>query len=163
LFAIEAHSAGGVAAGGALNRRPAAFGAALLEAPFVDLLSAMADPSLPLTQHEYEEWGHPESDLGFARLRAACAYTNCRPAAARYPPTMLTCSQSDRRVPFSGPLKFAARLRAAQAAGGGGGGGVLVAADVHEGHAAGERQRYEVKAQQYAFLLAAMRPRLGRA
>jgi protease II len=164
LFALEARSAGGVAAGAALRRRPAAFGAALLEAPFLDVLSAMCDPSLPLTQHEYEEWGDPATEAGFRRLRQTCPYAGLRPGAPYYPPMLLTCAQSDRRVPFWGPLKFAARVRAAAAgrAGGGGGGGggeVLVSVDAHEGHWAGERERHEVKAAQYAFLLAAMRGR----
>lgn len=59
MVALEAHSAGGLAAGALLNRRPNALGAALLEAPFVDVLSAMCQPDLPLTRHEYEEFGDP--------------------------------------------------------------------------------------------------------
>lgn len=35
------------------------FGAAVLRVPFVDALTALCDPELPLTQHEYEEWGDP--------------------------------------------------------------------------------------------------------
>lgn len=31
--------------------------------PFVDVLSTMSDPSLPLTVIEYEEWGNPGADL----------------------------------------------------------------------------------------------------
>lgn len=27
--------------------------------PFLDILTAMLDPSLPLTAQEYEEWGDP--------------------------------------------------------------------------------------------------------
>ena len=61
LVAVEAHSAGGLAAGALLNRRAGALGAALLEAPFVDALSAMSQPGLPLTVHEYEEWGDPSA------------------------------------------------------------------------------------------------------
>jgi protease II len=59
LVALQAHSAGGVAAGALLNRRAADVGAALLEAPFLDVLSAMCRPELPLTVAEYEEWGDP--------------------------------------------------------------------------------------------------------
>ena len=69
LVALEAHSAGGLTAGALLNRRPGDLGAALLEAPFVDVLSAMSDPSLPLTVHEYEEWGDPRQPEAFERVR----------------------------------------------------------------------------------------------
>ena len=43
--------------------------AALLEAPFVDVLTAMCDPGLPLTMHEYEEWGNPEKTQAFEWVR----------------------------------------------------------------------------------------------
>lgn len=37
--------------------------AAILDVPFVDVLSTMSDPSLPLTVIEYEEWGNPGADV----------------------------------------------------------------------------------------------------
>lgn len=70
LVALEAHSAGGLTAGALLNRRAADVGAALLEAPFVDVLTAMSDASLPLTVHEYEEWGDPRQADAFERASA---------------------------------------------------------------------------------------------
>lgn len=39
--ALHAFSAGGLTAAAALNRRPELFGAAVLRAPFVDVLTAM--------------------------------------------------------------------------------------------------------------------------
>lgn len=36
--------------------------AAILDVPFVDVLSTMQDPSLPLTVAEYDEWGDPSAD-----------------------------------------------------------------------------------------------------
>lgn len=45
--------------GAALNTRPDLFGAAVLRNAFLDLCSIMSDPHLPLTVHEYEEWGDP--------------------------------------------------------------------------------------------------------
>jgi oligopeptidase B len=61
-------SAGGVLLGTALNQRPSAFGAAVLRAPFVDLLTTMSDPELPMTVHEYDEWGDPGSAEGFEQV-----------------------------------------------------------------------------------------------
>ncbi len=68
-LALEALSAGGLTAGALLNRRPGSVSAALLEAPFVDVLTAMCDPGLPLTMHEYEEWGDPRDPQVFEQVR----------------------------------------------------------------------------------------------
>lgn len=84
------------------------------------------------------------------QLRRLCPYQSLHPAA--YPPTLLTCSQSDGRVPFWGPLKFAARLRGAQR----GAAPVLLLPDAHEGHFAAEAERLRLKALHYAFLLKAL-------
>lgn len=42
-----------------LHRRPHDLLAAVLRAPFVDFLNSMTRPELPLTVHEYGEWGDP--------------------------------------------------------------------------------------------------------
>jgi oligopeptidase B len=34
----------------------------ILRVPFVDVLSSMTDPTLPLTVHEYDEWGNPAEE-----------------------------------------------------------------------------------------------------
>lgn len=98
----------------------------------------------------------------------------------RYPPTLLTCSQADVRVPFWGPLKYVARLRAATAPaddeataqrGSGAarqqqgqrrrrGGPILLLPDAQAGHFVHERDLAETKAEQYAFLVAAVEGRL---
>lgn len=67
-IALEALSAGGVTAGAFLNHNPSGVGAALLEAPFVDVLTAMCRPDLPLTMHEYEEWGDPSAPGDFEQV-----------------------------------------------------------------------------------------------
>lgn len=51
--------AGALPAAHALNKVPEAFAAALLRRPFVTILNSMTDPSLPMTVHEYDEWGDP--------------------------------------------------------------------------------------------------------
>ncbi|KAF8820871.1 putative Prolyl endopeptidase-like [Cardiosporidium cionae] len=62
-IAAKAHSAGGLLFGWLLNNHPELISCLILEAPFVDTLSAMLDPSLSLTIHEYDEWGRPEMEL----------------------------------------------------------------------------------------------------
>lgn len=90
---------------------------------------------------------------------------------APYPPTLLTCSQADLRVPYWGPLKHAARLRAAaaqHASGSGSSNGsgrqqhgpILLLPDGQAGHFVHERDLYTTKAEQYAFLLEAVEGRL---
>lgn len=59
LVAAEGFSAGALLAAHVLNKVPAALAAALLRRPFVTILNTMTDPTLPLTAHEYAEWGDP--------------------------------------------------------------------------------------------------------
>lgn len=54
----------------AMNKVPGVFAAALLRRPFVTLLNSMTDPSLPMTAHEYDEWGDP-GDADVVRLLAS--------------------------------------------------------------------------------------------
>jgi protease II len=77
---LEAHSAGGVAAGALLVHRPQDVGAALLEAPFVDVLSAMVRPELPLTLHEYEEWGDPQCAMQARQASVTSLSVCCKQA-----------------------------------------------------------------------------------
>ena len=39
--------------------RPDLLRAMVLRSPFLDVLTSMIQPNLPLTIHEYEEWGDP--------------------------------------------------------------------------------------------------------
>lgn len=61
MMAAHGSSAGGIMVGQAVNIMPELFKAVVLEVPFVDPLSVMLDPSLPLTIPEREEWGDPIS------------------------------------------------------------------------------------------------------
>ena len=96
------------------------------------------------------------------QIQRLCPYHNA-PAAASLPPVLLTCSQQDMRVPFWGPLKYAARLRAAAAAGAQQPGAaasrqgpILLLPDGQTGHFVHERDLLHTSAQQYAFLVGAV-------
>ncbi len=107
----EGGSAGGLLVGAALNQAPEVFGGAVTSVPFVDSLTSMLDPSLPLTVTEYEEWGNPTADPeAYAAMAAYAPYDNV--IAQDYPPILAETSLHDTRVLFTEPAKWIARLRA---------------------------------------------------
>ena len=58
VLSIEGRSAGGLLMGAVINLRPGLFRACLAGVPFVDVMTTMCDPSIPLTIEEWEEWGN---------------------------------------------------------------------------------------------------------
>jgi oligopeptidase B len=59
--------------------RPELFQAAVLSVPFVDMVTAMTDQALPLTVHEYDEWGDPNVDEVFSYMLDYDPYHNLKP------------------------------------------------------------------------------------
>lgn len=56
----------------------------------------MRDSSLPLTVHEFDEWGDPSSSAeAEAVIRSYCPYENVREHA--YPALLVTASVNDNR------------------------------------------------------------------
>lgn len=115
LLCLKGASAGGLTLGALLNspRDVQLLAAAILEVPFVDVLTGMLDPALPLTVHEFAEWGDPRQDVHAENLRLLSPYENL--GSHPYPPLYLSCAMEDARVPPWMPLKLAARLRARSA------------------------------------------------
>ena len=56
--------------GAVANLRPDLFAAMIAEVPFVDIVTTMLDPELPLTVTEWEEWGAPRDPAAYARMKA---------------------------------------------------------------------------------------------
>ncbi|KAF9105107.1 hypothetical protein BGX29_000677 [Mortierella sp. GBA35] len=52
-------SAGGLLMGAVCNMRPDLFRAMIMSVPFLDPMTTMLDPEIPLTKVEYLEWGNP--------------------------------------------------------------------------------------------------------
>jgi oligopeptidase B len=104
-------SAGGLLMGAVANLAPDLFAGIVAQVPFVDALTTILDPSLPLTVIEWEEWGDPLHDPdAYAYLKSYTPYENVR--ARPYPAIYSLTSINDTRVLFVEPAKWTALLRA---------------------------------------------------
>ena len=109
----EGRSAGGLLMGAVTNAAPDRFRAILAGVPFVDALTTILDPTLPLTVGEWEEWGNPlTSRAVFDAMSRYTPYENV-PNGALLPAVMATTSVNDTRVEFVEPTKWVQRLREA--------------------------------------------------
>lgn len=109
-LAAEGRSAGGLLMGAVANLSPETFRAIIAGVPFVDALTTILDPSLPLTVGEWEEWGDPLHDPAvYAYMKQYSPYENIR--AVEYPAIFASTSLNDTRVFFNEPAKWVARLR----------------------------------------------------
>lgn len=106
----EGRSAGGLLMGAVANLAPERFRAIIAGVPFVDALTTILDPSLPLTVGEWEEWGNPVASAEVYRyMKEYTPYENIR--AEQYPAIFASTSLNDTRVFFNEPAKWVVRLR----------------------------------------------------
>ncbi len=103
-------SAGGLLAGAVFSQRPDRWRAIVAEVPFVDVLTTMLDPSIPLTVIEWDEWGNPSRPAEYAWMAGYSPYDNLPPAGGR-PDLLVTGAVHDARVMVWEPAKWAAALR----------------------------------------------------
>ena len=130
-------SAGGLLVGAAVNIAPDAFGGVVAQVPFVDALTSILDPSLPLTVTEWEEWGDPLHDPEvYHYMKSYSPYENIDPDAV-YPPILAVTSLNDTRVLYREPAKWIARLQAEAK-----GGPFLLKTEMVAGHG-GRSGRYD--------------------
>jgi len=108
-------SAGGLLQGAVFAMAPWRWRAVIAEVPFVDCVTTMSDPAIPLTINEWDEWGDPRDDPAMrAYLRSYSPYDNVPPFP--WPDLLVTGSVHDSRVLIREPAKWVARLRASAAA-----------------------------------------------
>lgn len=75
-------SAGGLLMGAVANLAPSRFAGVEADVPFVDALTSILDPSLPLTVTEWDEWGDPLHDADVYRyMKSYTPYENAPDAA----------------------------------------------------------------------------------
>jgi oligopeptidase B len=140
-------SAGGLLMGAVANLAPDAFAGIVAEVPFVDALTSILDPSLPLTVIEWEEWGNPLADADvYAYMKSYSPYENV--TAQHYPPILAITSLNDTRVLYVEPAKWVAKLRATAT----GDSDVLLKIEMEAGHG-GRSGRYDAW-RELAFSLA---------
>jgi oligopeptidase B len=108
-------SAGGLLQGAVYSRAPGRWRAVIAEVPFVDCVTTMLDPDIPLTVNEWDEWGDPRDPADFACLRSYSPYDN--PPAGPRPDLLVTGAVHDPRVLVHEPAKWVARLRETDTAG----------------------------------------------
>ncbi|GAB2643151.1 S9 family peptidase [Kribbella swartbergensis] len=147
-------SAGGLLMGAVANLAPQAFGGIVAEVPFVDALTTILDPSLPLTVIEWEEWGNPLEDRKvYEYMKSYSPYENV--TAQEYPRILAITSLNDTRVFYVEPAKWVAKLRATAT----GDVDVLLKTEMEAGHG-GRSGRYDAW-RELAFTLAWQLDTLG--
>jgi oligopeptidase B len=109
----QGSSAGGLVVGTIANVRPDLYTGIVAEAPFVDVVTTMSDPSVPLTTLEYQEWGNPAVKREYDYMLSYSPYDNV--AQKDYPAMFVTAGFYDSQVSYVEPTKWVARLRANKA------------------------------------------------
>lgn len=108
--------------GAVANMAPERFAGIEADVPFVDALTTILDPTLPLTVTEWDEWGDPLHDAETYRyMKTYTPYENApapgeggarwpdgTPVTA-FPKIFVTTSMNDSRVMVVEPLKWVAR------------------------------------------------------
>jgi oligopeptidase B len=143
-------SAGGLLQGAVFAMAPRRWRAVIAEVPFVDCVTTMLDPGIPLTAAEWDEWGDPREPAARAYLASYSPYDNV-PDGVR-PSLLVTGSLHDPRVLIHEPAKWVARLRATAAPGGRLVFRAELGADAHVGPA-GRYDRLRYEAEILAFIL----------
>ena len=149
-LAIRGGSAGGLLVAACMTQRPDLFASVVAEVPFVDVVSTMSDPTLPLTVTEWEEWGDPRTEPYASCMLAYSPYDNT--VAADYPAVYATAGLNDPRVSVHEPAKWVARLRDVST----GSAPIVLRTELVAGHG-GPTGRYEAwrdEARTLAFILA---------
>ena len=102
-------SAGGLLIGAVINMEPELWRGAISAVPFVDVVTTMLDPSIPLTSNEWDEWGDPRKENFYNYMLSYSPYDQID--QKKYPNTLVTSGFFDSQVQYWEPLKYVAKLR----------------------------------------------------
>ncbi|APE37969.1 oligopeptidase B [Nocardia mangyaensis] len=143
-------SAGGLLMGAVANLAPELFTGILANVPFVDPLTSILDPSLPLTVIEWDEWGNPLADKDvYEYMKSYSPYENVE--AKDYPAILAITSLNDTRVLYVEPAKWVAKLRDTKT----GDNEVLLKTEMSAGHGgvSGRYEKWKEVGFEYAWVL----------
>ncbi|MEO5629085.1 MAG: S9 family peptidase [Thermomonas sp.] len=142
-------SAGGLLMGAITNMAPDDYRVIVSQVPFVDVVTTMLDPSIPLTTNEYDEWGNPENKASYDYMLAYSPYDNMK--QRDYPAIFVGTGLWDSQVQYWEPAKYVARLRDLDT----GSKPVVFRINMEAGHGgkSGRFRRYREMAEQQAFML----------
>jgi len=149
VLVAEGGSAGGLLVGAVANMAPDRFKGIQAVVPFVDPLTSILKPELPLTVGEWEEWGDPYHDPEVYDYMATYApYENV--LAQDYPDILAVTSLNDTRVLYVEPAKWIAKLRQVAT-----GGEFLLKTEMAAGHGgvSGRYARWHQTAFEYAWTI----------
>ncbi|RNE49842.1 S9 family peptidase [Corynebacterium alimapuense] len=149
MMVAEGGSAGGMLMGVVANLAGDRFAGIQAIVPFVDPLTSMLKPELPLTVTEWDEWGDPFHDHEVYDYMASYApYENIE--AKQYPDILAITSLNDTRVLYVEPAKWIAKLRETAI-----GGTFLLKTEMSAGHGgvSGRYARWHQTAFEYAWTL----------
>ena len=148
LFA-SGGSAGGLLMGAIINMRPELFHGVITNVPFVDVVTTMLDPDIPLTTGEYDEWGNPNEKEYYDYILSYSPYDNVE--AKDYPHLLVISGLHDSQVQYWEPTKWVAKLREYKSDTN----LLLLHTNMEAGHsgASGRFAPYREVAMEYVFLL----------
>ena len=148
LFA-EGGSAGGLLIGAVVNMAPEMWKGAIAAVPFVDVITTMLDPSIPLTSNEWDEWGNPAKKEYYDYMLSYSPYDQV--IDRTYPNMLVTSGFFDSQVQYWEPLKYVAKLRDHWQ----GENHLYLHMNMEAGHGgkSGRFRRYREVALEYAFML----------
>lgn len=147
---INGGSAGGLLMGAVINMRPDLWHGVVAAVPFVDVVTTMSDPTIPLTTNEYDEWGNPENKESYFYMKSYSPYDNVEKKP--YPNMLVTTGLHDSQVQYFEPAKWVAKLREMKTDKN----ILLLHTDMEVGHggASGRFKSLKDRARDYAFFLA---------
>ena len=147
--AASGGSAGGLLMGAIANLAPDTYRVIVSQVPFVDVVTTMLDPSIPLTTNEYDEWGNPEQKEYYDYILSYSPYDNIRKQA--YPAIFVGTGLWDSQVQYWEPAKYVARLRDENT----GSLPLVFRTNMEAGHGgkSGRFRKYREAAEYYAFVL----------
>jgi oligopeptidase B len=149
VFAMG-ESAGGLLMGAIINLRPDIWRGVVAGVPFVDALTTMLDPTIPLTTNEYDEWGNPgESEEEYLNILSYSPVDNLD--AVDYPAIFVYTGVNDNQVGYWEPAKWVAGIRSLNT----GSDPVLLKVNMGTGHGgtSGRFSWLRDIAEEYAFML----------